>query len=286
MARILVTGARGMLGTCLCREFSGRHQVLATARRGGEGIVPLDITDAEAVERVLQEARPDWILNAAAYTAVDRAEAEEEAAFRVNAEAPGILGRAAARTGARLLHVSTDFVFSGEKESPYVEDDPVDPLSAYGRSKEAGERAVRDAGCEHAIVRVAWLYGRGENNFVATMLRLGRERDEVRVVDDQVGTPTYAADAAGAIRRVVEADLRGTIHATNQGETTWFGLAEEALRLAGLSTRLVPITTLDYPTPARRPANSRLDNAVLRATVGDPMRPWQEALKACLEGRG
>lgn len=278
MARFLLCGARGMLGQRLLEALDGQD-VVATGRSSEGALRALDITDSGAVSAAAREVRPDWIVNAAAYTAVDKAEEEVEAAFRINAEGPANLARAAAESGARLLHVSTDFVFDGEKDGPYVESDPTSAIGAYARSKEAGEREVAAIlPDEHAIVRVAWLYGPGGGNFVATMLRLGRERDELRVVDDQRGTPTYTRDAAHAIRAIMEADLRGVIHAANRGVTTWCGLARRALELAGSSTPVTAITTADYPTPARRPRNSALENRVLEKTIGNPMRPWEDAL--------
>ena len=278
MSRILLTGALGMLGRRIREVLSDGHEVNATGRNPDHGVRALDVTDPDLVREALLQYKPDWVVNAAAYTAVDRAEEEPELAFAVNAGGPANLARAAVEAGARMLHVSTDFVFDGLKPEPYVETDPVGPIDVYARSKEEGERRVREILDDHVILRVAWLYGPDGGNFVATMLRLAREREELRVVDDQVGTPTYTRDAALAVRCVVEADLRGTIHATNNGETTWYGLARRAIEAAGLQVRLVPITTEEYPTPARRPLNSRLENRVLSQTIGDPMRDWREAL--------
>ena len=279
MARFLLVGARGMLGRRLHETLGAAGDLVASGRTESEGVRVLDVTDAAAVDAAVCEVRPDWIVNASAYTAVDRAEDEQQAAFAVNAEGPEHLARAAARHGARLLHVSTDFVFDGEKESAYVETDATNAIGVYARSKEEGERRVAAQLPEaHAIVRVAWLYGPDGGNFVATMLRLGRERDRLGVVDDQHGTPTFTRDAAAAITAVIEADLRGVIHAANRGATTWCGLARRALELAGCATPVDGITTADYPTPARRPKNSALKNRVLEQTIGDPMRTWEDAL--------
>ena len=269
-----------MLGQRLHETLSEAGETIATARTATAGVRALDIADQGAVAACVADVRPDWIVNAAAYTAVDRAEEEQAAAMRANAEGPENLARSAAEHGARLLHVSTDFVFDGTKGSPYEESDPTGPVGAYARSKEEGERRVAavlpDA---HAIVRVAWLYGPGGGNFVATMLRLGAERDRLGVVDDQWGSPTYTRDAATAIRAIMEADLRGIIHAANRGVTTWCGLARRALEFAGCPTPVAAITTADYPTPAARPRNSALVNRVLEETIGDPMGLWDDALK-------
>jgi dTDP-4-dehydrorhamnose reductase len=259
------------------------HDVVATARRPKGGISPLDIADARAVDQALDSVRPDWVVNAAAYTAVDRAESEPEAAFAVNAAGPANLAAAAARTKARLLHVSTDFVFSGEKQDPYEETDPTGALGVYGKSKEEGEARVRALLPDrHLIVRVSWLFGPDGGNFVATMLRLAQERERLRVVADQRGTPTFTRDAADLLATLIEAGAIGTIHGANRGVTTWCDLAREALRLRGVGTPVDAITTADYPTPAARPRNSALRNRVLENTIGDSMRPWPDALAAYL----
>ncbi|MAG57450.1 MAG: dTDP-4-dehydrorhamnose reductase [Planctomycetes bacterium] len=282
MACILLTGARGMLGRRLHEGFVDTgHRVTATELVDVDGLSGLDIVDRDAVLTAVRATRPDWIVNAAAYTAVDRAESEPTAAYAANAEGPTNLALAAAETGARLLHVSTDFVFSGESDGFYVEDDPTGAAGIYARSKEEGERRVRDALPDaHVILRVAWLFGPDGGNFVATMLRLGAERERLGVVDDQTGTPTFTRDAATVATRVVEADLRGTIHSANQGKTSWCGLARAALQFAGISTPVDAIGTSDYPTAAPRPKNSALRNQVLEGSIGNTMRPWREALDA------
>ena len=245
------------------------------------GIRALDITAAEDVVAMVEAVQPDWIVNAAAYTAVDGAEAAAETAHAVNTVGPGNLASALSGTGGRLLHVSTDFVFRGDKADAYVEDDPTGAEAVYAKSKEAGERRVREVLPDaHAIVRIAWLFGEDGGNFVGTMLRLAGERERLGVVDDQRGTPTYARDAAEAMSRIMDAGILGTVHAANRGTTTWCGLAREALRLAGSNTPVDAIATADYPTPAPRPRNSALRNQVLERTIGDHMRPWQEALAA------
>jgi len=229
---------------------------------------------------VVARERPDWIVNCAAYTQVDRAEAEPEIAQRVNAAGAANLARAARITGARLLHMSTDYVFDGRAARPYREDDPVGPLNVYGRTKLAGEQAVRDIMPDaHLIVRTQWLFGPGGANFVATIVRLARERSELKVVNDQHGRPTYAPDLAAALWKLVACGARGTVHCANEGAATWFELATAAVAAAGLRTAVVPCSTGDMPRPARRPPYSVLDCTRYEGIAGSPLRPWQLALK-------
>ena len=287
MARILLIGSKGMLGCRLRETLSKSHEVVATARKGGDDLAALDITNGGQVLRSVEEHRPDWIVNAAAYTAVDRAESEPELAWAANATGPLYLAQVAERFGVRLLHVSTDFVFSGDKSDAYSESDPIGPRGVYGASKAAGEEAIRAAHPDgHTIVRVSWLFGPDGGNFISTMLRLGKEKDELGVVDDQRGTPTFTRDAASAIQQIMAAELTGTIHCANKGITTWHGFAQAAFDLAKISTPVKGISTEAYPTPARRPKNSALHNGVLNATIGDPMRPWQAALETYIREVG
>jgi dTDP-4-dehydrorhamnose reductase len=287
MVKILLTGARGMLGRRLAEAFSQSHKVFPSSRAGSDGTLRLDVTEIEEVRSAFQTLKPDWIVNAAAYTATDRAESEPELAWKANAQAPGILARVAQERGARILHVGTDFVFSGQKGAAYTETDAMGPRGVYASSKAAGEEAVRNAAPDaHTIVRVAWLYGADGGNFVQTMLRLGGERDVLRVVSDQRGTPTHTRDAAKTMVDILEAGLKGTVHAANSGITTWFELAQETIRLAGLKARVEPISTAEYPTLCPRPACSALKNEVLESTIGDAMRPWSEALRAYLNELG
>jgi len=247
--RLLVTGANGMLG----------HRVVAAAReRGldvrGTDLPELDLVDAAAVERFVADVRPDAIVHCAAYTDVDGAEADEELATRINGDAAGNV----ARCGVPVVHVSTDYVFAGDGREPYVESDTPDPRTAYGRSKLAGERAVLQADERHAIARTAWLYGEGGKNFVDTMLRLGAERDEVNVVFDQIGSPTWTGHLAPALVELAERGASGVFHAAGAGACSWFELAIEAMRLRDLDCRVVAVTTEEYPLPAPRPAFSVL----------------------------
>ncbi len=281
--RLLVTGANGQVGHALVRQ--GGAAVVGLDRAA------LDITDREAVRRAVGEHAPDLVVNAAAYTAVDRAEAEEETAFAVNRDGPAHLADACTEHGIPLIHLSTDYVFDGTKGAPYAETDPVNPLGAYGRSKAEGEEAVRERLGRHVILRTSWVFGDHGQNFVRTILRLGRERDALRVVADQRGNPTAAADIAHAVltiaRRTAEGEEAswGTFHFAGQPATTWHGFAEaildEARRHGPVRAEHVePIPTSAYPTPAPRPADTRLDGSKLAAGWGIDAPPWRPALRA------
>ena len=290
--RVLVTGCRGQVGSEVARALEGVAEVVAHDR------ATLDLEDAAAVAARVREARPDAIVNAAAYTAVDRAETDEARAHAVNAVAPGVMAEEARKLGALLVHFSTDYVFDGTKPGAYVEDDATAPLGAYGRTKLAGERAIAQAGCDHLVLRTSWVYGPHGSNFMLTMLRLAATREELRIVDDQRGAPTSSLQLARLTRELLApgegvdreslARLRartGIYHATAAGETTWFGFAQAIFAAAPAGTRrprLVPIPTKDYPTPARRPANSVLSNARLAAAFGARIPPWREGLGEAL----
>jgi dTDP-4-dehydrorhamnose reductase len=277
-----------MLGRRVREALAGRFEVVATARVAdpSAGVRALDVTDAAAVRASIAAIRPSVVVNCAAYTAVDRAETEPDLAWKVNAEAAGAVAAAAAAAGALIVHVSSDFVFDGLKGEPYVETDPTNPQSAYARSKEGGERLVRESGPRHAIVRTQWLYGPDGRHFPGTILRLARAKKPLRVVADQIGAPTYAPDVARAIAAIVEAGLTGTIHAANRGRASWHDLARAVLARAGLDAEVTPITTAEFGAPARRPPFSVLRNAVLAATIGDLMRPWEDALAAFSDAGG
>jgi dTDP-4-dehydrorhamnose reductase len=275
--RLLVTGAGGMLGAVVADVARARgHEVVARPR------AELDVTDVAAVQRAVAHAGPDAVVHCAAWTDVDGAEAHEAQATGVNGAGAGHVASAAALTGARIVHVSTDYVFDGRKSSGYVEGDEPGPLSAYGRSKLAGERAVAAAAEDHAIVRTAWLFGAGGRNFVDTVLGLAQDRDELRVVDDQVGSPTWVGHLAPALVDLAEAGGRGIFHVAAAGRCSWHGLAAEAFARARLDCRAVPTTSADFPRPAPRPAFS-----VLRSTRPDApvLPPWQEGLAAHLASR-
>jgi dTDP-4-dehydrorhamnose reductase len=283
VTRVLVTGARGQVGIELLRELSGNCQVVAHDRAS------LDLRDAAQIALRVREARPDVIVNAGAYTAVDRAESDEATARAVNGVAPGVLGEEAKRVGALLIHFSTDYVFDGTKTEPYVESDPVNPVSVYGRTKLEGERAVAQSGCRHLILRTSWVYGPHGKNFMLTMLRLAQTEEEVRVVDDQRGAPTTSIALARLVSEILGrgVEASGLYHATAAGETTWFGFAqaifEEVSRARGSKVpRLVPISTSEYPTPAKRPAYSVLSSGNLAADLGVAIADWRLGLGECV----
>ncbi|MEN8161044.1 MAG: dTDP-4-dehydrorhamnose reductase [Myxococcota bacterium] len=249
--KILLTGAGGQLGRAVCDAFTS-HEVV------GRDHAALDVADAVAVEAALDATRPDLLLNASAYTAVDRAEDEPEAAFRVNAEGPGVLAVATARRGLPLLHVSTDYVFDGEKGAAYVESDPTRPLGVYGVSKLAGEEAVRAANPRHFVVRTAWLYGPVGRNFARTLAAAAEREPRLRVVDDQWGSPTYAPHLARALAALVGTQAHGLHHLANAGVASRFEFAKALLDALGSATPIEPIPTSAWPTPARRPRNTAL----------------------------
>jgi dTDP-4-dehydrorhamnose reductase len=282
--RILQFGATGQVAHEILRAADARFAVRALARDDADFLHPQQV--ANAVTR----CDADVVVNATAYTAVDKAEIDEAAAQNVNGDAVGALARACAARDMPLIHLSTDYVFDGTKAAPYTEDDPPHPVSAYGRSKLAGEVAIRAAGGRHAIVRTSWVYSARGNNFVKTMMRLGKERPEMRVVDDQHGAPTAAASIARAILtmagRVVQApaeECSGTFHYTDAGETTWRRFAEAIFARAGMDVRVIPITAADYPTPARRPANSRLDCAKIERVYAVARPRWQDGLARVMD---
>jgi dTDP-4-dehydrorhamnose reductase len=286
------------VGAEVARVLAGRAEVIARDR------ACLDLADAAAVSRESGELRPALVVNAGAYTAVDRAESEPAAAHAVNAVAPGAMAEACRRLGALLVHFSTDYVFDGRKQGPYVEDDPTAPLNEYGRSKLAGEAAIAAAGGAHLVLRTSWVYGPRGRNFLLTMLRVGAERGELRVVADQRGSPTSSLQLAGLVSRLLTpgdetrapsaADLErlgaasGVYHATAAGETTWHGFAEAIFerwtaRVPGYPRpRVVAIPSSEYPTPARRPANSVLSNVKIEAALGTRIGDWRSGLEAVL----
>jgi dTDP-4-dehydrorhamnose reductase len=282
--RVLLTGADGQLGREIVRAWRG-DDVIAL----GRGV--LDVSDRAAVEGALEAHRPELVLNAAAFTAVDACETEVERAFAANAFGALHLADACRATGATLMHISTDYVFDGTSREPYREDSAVRPLSVYGLSKATGEQLVRAALPEHYIVRTSGLYGRGDPagppaNFVERMLQLARDGRALRVVDDQVTAPTSASDLAATLRQIAASGKHGTYHATNRGECTWFEFAQAIFELAGVEADLTPTTTEAYGAAAPRPAYSVLANDALAEAGIAPMRHWREALAAYLANRG
>ena len=285
--KVIITGAAGQLGQALCRQAPAPLEMISTSRNGGDGTVPLNLADAAACRALVQEHRPDWLINAGAYTAVDKAESEPELAQAVNAGAPAAFAEALQATGGRLLQVSTDFVFNGAQGSPYRPDQPVDPLGVYGASKAGGETAVAAALAPErlCILRTSWVYGPVGQNFLLTMLRLMREREQLGLVADQVGCPTATAGLAQACWAVLEQGVSGVHHWSDAGAASWYDFAVAIAELgqaAGLlenPARINPITTADYPTPAQRPSYSLLDCTATRHALQRPPLHWREALR-------
>lgn len=282
MKKFLILGAHGQLGVELQSGFRDAGQVIACGRS------ICDLGDPSSIRAAIREVRPDVILNAAAYTAVDRAESEPELAMRVNGDAPGILAEEAKRCNALLIHYSTDYVFDGSKSGPWVEDDPVFPLNIYGATKLAGERNIQRVGGRFLIFRTSWVFAPHGNNFLRTMLRLGQERDELKIVNDQTGAPTSALALAIATRRVIDSNLKraaGIYHMTCAGQTTWCGFAQAIFGKAQAAKPWAAVTgipTSEYPTPATRPANSVLSNKKLRTAFNVELPSWECALDDAL----
>ena len=274
--RILVVGADGQLGSDVVRLLSPTVEV--TARVMDE----LDVTDRAALRQELETLHPDVVVNCAAYTAVDRAESEQDAAYRVNVLGASNVAQAARRVGARVVYFSTDYVFDGAASEPYDEDAPPGPLSVYGRTKLLGEQATREANQDHLILRLAWLYGSTGHNFVRTILRLAREKDQLRIVDDQVGSPTFTEDVVHQLWTAIEEGCSGTYHCVNAGQVSWYAFATHIIHRLGLNVPVIAIRTEDYPTPARRPAYSVLADRKFALEQFDGMRSWEDALDDCL----
>jgi dTDP-4-dehydrorhamnose reductase len=273
---ILVVGANGMLGHDLMATLPGEVQ--------GIDLPDIDITSLESVQDVLEKLKPRLVVNAAAYTDVDGCETSVELAMQVNGEGVAFLAMATRAIGAKLVHVSSDYVFDGAKGSPYLEYDPTGPLSVYGESKLAGEMNAK-FNPDHLVVRTQWLYGLHGKNFVETMLRLAKEKDELAVVDDQTGSPTWTVDLAQAINALIEHDCTGIYHAVNSGFCSWNRFAQAIFEEAGLSVRVNPLTTEQLNRPARRPLYSTLDCTRLAEDAGFRPQHWREALKAYLKLR-
>jgi dTDP-4-dehydrorhamnose reductase len=297
--RILITGSSGQVGEALTRTLAPLGQIFAPGRS------ELDLSDSNSIRKVMREFQPRWVVNAAAHTAVDKAESEPELAFAINATAPEVFAEEAKRIGSVLIHFSTDYVFDGSKSTPYVESDPTNPLGVYGSSKLAGERALAASEIPHFIFRTSWVYGATGKNFLLTILRLARERDHLRIVGDQHGAPTWSFDLARMTAHVithtekvatqsnsslteVTLPISGIYHASGSGETTWCGFAGQAI--AELQARepeirlatVEAIPTSEYPTPAKRPLNSRLDCTKLANVLDWCMPDWRESLSNVL----
>lgn len=293
MKKILLTGVHGQVGHALQQSLHSHDLVVLDRAK-------LDLTDTDQIRRMVREIQPALIINPAAYTAVDKAESESSLAHAINATAPGVLAEEAARLGAALIHFSTDYVYDGTKASPYLETDPVNPVSVYGRSKLAGEAAIRAVGLPHLILRTSWVYGNYGHNFMKTILRLANERENLRIVADQFGAPTTDISIADAVAQLVSvwqpdmAEQSGVYHLVNAGETSWQGFATEIVSayaaLAPQKTwpalavkQIEPIASHEYPTPAKRPANSRLSTEKLHSVFGVVLPEWRAALNQVIQ---
>ncbi|WP_296701211.1 dTDP-4-dehydrorhamnose reductase [Thiocapsa sp. UBA6158] len=290
-ARILLIGANGQVGWELRRTLATLGDVIPASLEGEYGPT-IDLLDPASLARLVRDASPDAVVNAAAYTAVDKAETDRAIAQRINADAVGELGAMLAERGTPIVHYSTDFVFSGNLDRPYREDDAPGPLNVYGETKLAGEQALLSSGAHVLIFRTSWVYGIRGANFLLTMLRLLKERDELRIVDDQIGSPTWSRMLASATALVLYRVLRGELdlekvgglyHLTGSGQVSWYGFASAILENAGLDANLIPIPSSEYPAPARRPLYSVLDNGLFQETFGLAMPDWRLSLKQCLD---
>lgn len=281
MMKVVVTGAKGQLGRDLVRR-------LRVNRGGvfGYGREELDITRMESVRQVIDEIRPDVIIHAAAYTKVDQAESDEEQAYLVNAFGSRNVAIAAEEFGAKLCYISTDYVFDGKATFPYKEYDRTNPLGVYGKSKYAGEELTKTLSSKYFIVRTSWVYGVHGHNFVRTMLRLAEERDELKVVNDQIGSPTYTVDLAEFIAQLIATEKYGIYHASNTGTCSWYDFAKAIFEEAGVQVKVSPIATEDFPRPAPRPKYSVLDHLAIRANGFQDLRHWREGLKDFLKELG
>lgn len=279
--RLLITGANGQLGNCL----HDRLELLTDSQAFFTDIDTLDITNEEAFSEYIQQNEITCIINCAAYTAVDKAEDEPELCRQINTEAVRIIGKVATEQQARVIHVSTDYVFDGKNYQPYTEDQPTNPISVYGQTKRAGEEALLEVCPDSMIIRTAWLYSEYGNNFVKTMLRLGNERSEVRVVSDQIGTPTYAGDLADVIVELIANDYftPGIYHFTNEGVCSWYDFAREVFIRSQVTCRVTPIGTADYPTRAQRPFYSVLNKNKIKSIIHRGIPHWTESLQDCLK---
>lgn len=288
--KILITGSKGQLGNELkdiinkgYSEIGKVSECIKNSQVFDFDVDKLDITDLKSVKNVLNTIKPDVVINCAAATNVDGCESDEDFAFKVNSLGPRNLAMVCEEIGARLVQVSTDYVFSGVGEKPLTEYDLTAPYSVYGKTKLLGENYVREFCSKYYIVRTAWLYGYVGHNFVYTMRRLGKEKDSINVVNDQIGNPTHANDLAYHILKLIETDEYGIYHCTGKGECSWYDFAKMIIELSGEECIVNPCTSEEYKTPAKRPEYSSLDNMMLRNTVGDEMRNWQDAIKSFIE---
>lgn len=289
--RILLMGSTGQVGWELRRTLAPLGEVVAASRSGANG-PQVDLTAPDSIVALFDDVRPQVVVNAAAYTAVDKAETEHELATAVNGDAPRIIGELAGALGGLVVHYSTDYVFDGQADRPYREDDSTRPLGVYGQTKRMGEQALLDSEADALVFRTSWVYGRHGHNFLKTMQRLFRERDELGIVNDQIGSPTWSRMIAEVTAQVLAqlqldparlGERRGVYHLTAAGQTSWYGFAQAILEAGGESCRLSPLTTTDYPTPAARPGYSVLDNSKLKEAFGLALPDWRLSLAQCLE---
>lgn len=280
--KLLITGANGQLGNefrTQAAEFPAYEFIFLSREE-------LSIADSGNVREVLHKHRPNWVVNCAAYTAVDKAETEKELAMAINAEGPGVLAEVCAELHAKFIHISTDYVFDGSSTQPYREDAPTGPINTYGITKLRGEQLVLEKNPEAIIIRTSWVYSYFGNNFVKTMMRLMKERESINVVSDQVGSPTYAADLAAAIMHIIESGdasrAKGIFHYSNEGQISWFQFAQAIKELTGSNCTVNPIPSSAYPTPAKRPQYSLLDKSRIRAVFGLEIPGWRESLEVCV----
>jgi len=288
--KILITGSKGQLGNELQSIIKNGYSEIGQVSENIKNselfpldIAELDITKLEDVKRVLKEIKPDVVINCAAATNVDGCESNQDLAFKINALGPRNLAMVCEEIGAKLVQVSTDYVFSGKGDKPLTEYDVPAPYSVYGKTKLKGEEYVREFSSKYFIVRTAWLYGYVGKNFVYTMMRLGAEKEELTVVNDQRGNPTHANDLAHHILKLIETEEYGIYHCTGKGECSWYDFATEIMKLSGRKCKVIPVTSEQYKTAAKRPEYSSLDNIMLRCTIGDEMRDWKEALASFIE---
>ncbi|WP_160674318.1 dTDP-4-dehydrorhamnose reductase [Clostridium sp. C8-1-8] len=288
--KILITGAKGQLGTQIINIIkSGKSELgnvpseVVASEIIGIDVQELDITNLEATRDYIGAIKPDVVVNCAAYTNVDACETNEDIAFKVNAIGPRNLAIVCEELGAKLIHISTDYVFSGVGSKALKEYDLTGPVSVYGKTKLAGEEFVKQFSSKYFIVRTAWLYGYNGNNFVYTMMKLGKEKDFIDVVNDQRGNPTNAEDLAHHILKLIGTEEYGTYHCTGSGECTWYDFAKKIIELSGIDCEIRPCTSEQFVRPAKRPEFSSLDNMMLRCTVGDEMRDWEVAIKEFID---
>lgn len=274
--KVLVFGSNGQLGKEITKQFKGKYELIL------QDMPSLDIINYQSVKDLIDDTHPAVVINAAAYTNVEKAEGDEETAFRVNALGAQNIALASRKSCAKLVHISTDYVFDGAKKIAYEEFNLPNPLSVYGKSKLWGEKLVEQVGGEYFILRTSWLYGDGQN-FVRTMLKLAEQRDHLTVVADQHGTPTYTKDLVWVIDRLIQTEFYGLYHASNQGSCTWWDFAQKIFELAGKSVKVEPVGTAEYPQKAKRPKNSVMENKMLKLRGMDVMRPWEHALQDYIE---